>query len=48
MTEAAALPVLVTVTACGPLVVLSACVPNVSEDGLVLSVAAFGGVPPLG
>jgi hypothetical protein len=48
VTDAAAVPVLDTVTACAALVVLSAWVANVSEEGLVLNVAEFGGVPPLG
>ena len=47
-TAAEAVPVLDTVTACDPLVVLSAWVAKVSEDGLALRVAEFGGVPPLG
>src|SRR5919204_4785553 len=45
-TEAVALPVLVTVTACAALVVLTGWLPNVSEVGLALSVAEFDGVPP--
>ena len=41
-TVAAAVPVLVTVTAWAALVVLSAWLAKVSEDGLVLRVAEFG------
>src|SRR5690242_8010711 len=47
-TDAAAVPALVTVTAWAALVVLSAWEAKVSDDGLVDSVAEFGGVPPLG
>jgi hypothetical protein len=47
-TAAAAVPVLLTDTAWLALVVLSAWVAKVSDDGLVDSVAEFGGVPPLG
>jgi hypothetical protein len=44
--EAVALPVFVTVTACAALVVFTAWLANVSEEGLALSVAVL--VPPLG
>src|SRR5262245_28157805 len=47
-TDAAAVPVLVTVTVCAALVVLSAWVAKVSDEGLVLNVASCGGCPPLG
>src|SRR5262249_15243697 len=45
---AAAVPVLVTVTACAGLVVFKPWLPKVSDDGLVLRVAELGWPLPLG